>query len=162
MSTETRLSAKRLPDGMGQVGERALALLRSFAQKQQGLAAELSQCRKDLKALVLGSVEGLETLTQMVEAFADSLPAEHAKALEIATRSAWDRLELAGVVRDGCLGEALDVSRHKVVKRRSTDQAPADTVVQVLSSGLLLRGERLREAAVVVAQREGSHAPSRD
>jgi hypothetical protein len=103
--------------------------------------------------VVLAAVEGIEALADLVLALGETLPGESARALRTAAEGAWERLELAGVVRDGAEGEALDVARHKVVKRRASDSVPPNTVVQVLSPGIVFAQERLRDAAVVVSKR---------
>ena len=142
--------------------DRARDLVRSLARERQGVASDLHRCRADLEAAVLAAVEGLEALGGIVEAFAGTLPAEPATAFKTAVRGAWERLETAGVVLDGAVGESLDLSRHRVVKRRVLPEAPPDTIVQVLSPGVVFGKERLREAAVVVAKAEKSDASHRD
>jgi hypothetical protein len=142
--------------------DRARDLVRALARERQGAAAGLHECRADLEAVVLAAVEGLEALGGIAEAFAGALPADAAVALDTAVRGAWERLEMAGVIRDGAVGERLDVARHKVVKRRPSSDVAPNTVVQVLSPGLVFRKVRLREAAVVVSKAEGGDAAYRD
>ena len=121
-----------------------------------------SQSRADLKAVVLAAVEGVEALVGIAAALGETLPAESARALSTAGQGAFERLEVAGVRRDGAVGEALDLARHLVVKRSTVDGVGPNTVVQVLSPGIVFAGERLRDAAVVVSKAERSHAPNRD
>jgi len=144
------------------VRQRAQDLLRLLAAERKRAFAHGQQSRSELRAVVLAAVEGIEALADLVLALRESLPSESAGALRIAADGAWERLELAGVVRDGAEGEALDVARHKVVKRRPSDTVPPNTVVQVLSPGIVFAKERLRDAAVVVSKREGGHAANRD
>jgi hypothetical protein len=155
-------AASSLEGAVALARDRARDLVRSLARERQGAAADLHACRADLEAVVRAAVEGLEALTGIVDAFAGTLPADPAVALDTATRGAWERLEMAGVVRDGAVGERLDVSRHKVVKRRATSEVAPNTVVQVLSPGVVFRKKRLREAGVVVSKAERSDAPDRD
>ena len=128
---------------------------RSVARPWRGEEARRrgrDQSRADLKAVVLAAVEGIETLAGIAVALGDALPAESALTLSTAAQGAWERLEVAGVKRDGTVGEALDVARHKVVKRRPSGSVPPNTVLQVLSPGIVFAEERLRDAAVVVAK----------
>jgi molecular chaperone GrpE (heat shock protein) len=132
--------------------QQARELLRALADERKRGDASRKRGRADLKAVVLAAVEGIEALTGVALASADTRSPESALALATAAQAAWERLELAGVVRDGTVGEALDVSRHKVVKRRASEGTLAGTVVQVLNPGIVFGGERLRDAAVVVSK----------
>jgi molecular chaperone GrpE len=142
--------------------ERARELLRALVRDGKEAAAGLGRCRAEARAAVLAAVEGIEALAGVVQACADTLPAQAALALETAVRGAWERLEAAGLARDGAVGEAFDPKRHKLVKRRPAPGVAAGAVVQVLGAGVVFRGERLREAAVVVARAERSDAADRD
>jgi hypothetical protein len=137
-------------------------LLRSLAEERKRADSRFSQSRADLRAVVLAAVEGIEAFVGVAQALGESLPASSSRTLATAAQGAWERLELAGVVRDGAVGEPLDVACHKVVKRRASEGALPDTVVQVLSPGIVFAGERLRDAAVVVSKAERNHAPNRD
>jgi hypothetical protein len=132
--------------------ERARELLRALAEEKKRAEASRNQSRSDLKAVVLAAVEGIEAVAGIALALGEALPAESALTLSTAAQGAWERLEVAGVKRDGTVGEALDVARHKVVKRRASGSVPPNTVLQVLSPGIVFAGERLRDAAVVVAK----------
>ena len=142
--------------------QQARELLRGLSEERRRADASRNQSRSDLKAVVLAAVEGIEALAGIALALGDTLPAESARTLATAAQGAWERLELAGVIRDGTVGEVLDVSRHKVVKRRSSGSAASNTVIQVLSPGIVFGKERLRDAAVVVSKAERSDAPNRD
>ena len=144
------------------VRQRAQDLLRLLAAERKRADASGQRSRSELAAVVLAAVEGIEALTDLVGAVEGGLPEESARALRTAAEGAWERLELAGVARDGAVGEVVDVARHKVVKRRASDSVPPNTVVQVLSPGIVFAKERLRDAAVVVSKREGGHAANRD
>ena len=151
---------ERVSDGVGSTvaelaavaRERARELLRALAEEKKRAEAGRNQSRSDLKEVVLAAVEGIEALAGIALALGDALPAESALTLTTAAQGAWERLELAGVVRDGTVGEALDPARHKVVKRRASGSVPPNTVLQVLSPGIVFGGERLRDAAVVIAK----------
>jgi hypothetical protein len=142
--------------------QQAQDLLRALAEERKRAESRSSQSRADLRAVVLAAVEGIETFVGVAQALRESLPALSSRILATAAEGAWERLELAGVVRDGALGEPVDVARHKVVKRRASEGALPNTVVQVLRPGIVFAGERLRDAAVVVSKAERSHAPNRD
>jgi hypothetical protein len=131
---------------------RARELLRALSLERKRADAGSNRSRSDLKAVVIAAVEGIEGLVGIALASAEAESAEASRALSTAAQAAWERLELLGVVRDGAVGEALDVSRHKVVQRRALEGAAAGTVVQVLSPGIRFGNERLRDAAVVVAK----------
>jgi len=163
MPADERVTAEKATQEATQVArDRARDLLRSLARDRQQTASHLHQSRADLRAIVLAAVEGIEALAGILDAFARELPAEPALALDTAVRGAWERLEMAGVVRDGAVGESLDVARHKVVTRRGSSDVVPNTVVQVLSPGIVFEKERLREAAVVVSKAERSDAANRD
>ncbi len=149
-------------EAVAAVRQRAQNLLRLLVADRKRALAHGQQSRSELKVVVLAAVEGIEALADLVLALGDALPPEAARSLRTAAEGAWERLELAGVLRDGAEGEALDVARHKVVKRRGSEAVPPNTVVQVLSPGIVFAKERLRDAAVVVSKREGGHAANRD
>ena len=69
-------------------------------------------CREDLARLAMAAVDGVETLAETAAAYLDQLPPESREAVGIAIRSAWERLESAGVSLDGVVGEALDGPRQ--------------------------------------------------
>jgi molecular chaperone GrpE (heat shock protein) len=153
MPDDERVSAEGTPTEAAALARRqARDLLRALSEERRRADTRLHQSRSDLKAIVLAAVDGIEALAGMVEALGDGLPAESSRVLSTAAQAAWERLEVAGVVRDGAAGEALDVSRHKVVKRQPSGSAPPNTVVQVLSPGIVFGNERLRDAAVVVSK----------
>ena len=162
MPSDERVSPKVAEDGPSLARERARALVRALARERQALARGLQETRAELRTVVLAAVEGLEAIGGIVEALSTALPPESASALDTTTRAAWERLEAAGVVRDGTVGERVDVARHKVLERRKSSNAAPDTVLQVVGAGIVYKQERLRDAAVVVSKAEKRDAAHRD
>ena len=128
--------------------------LREEAHARRQAAKASDEGREDLLRLVAAAVEGLETLAETVAAYAAELPSPAQEAVAIAVRGAWEALEAAGVRLDGEKDEALDLARHRVVKRLGADRVGRDVVAEVVSPGILFKGARVREAAVVATRRD--------
>jgi hypothetical protein len=134
--------------------------LREAAQARRESARERDESRRELIRLVAAAVEGLETLAEVAGAHLPELPEEAQSAVSIAVEGAWERLLSAGVLLDGEAGEAMDLRRHRVVKRLGADGIGNDVVAEVVSRGVVFRGTRVRPAAVV-ARKEGTDGAHR-
>jgi molecular chaperone GrpE (heat shock protein) len=131
--------------------------LSESAQARRESAKARDEARQDLLRLALSAVEGLEALAGTAAGSLDALPPEVRETVGIAEQAAWERLESAGVRLDGEAGEAVDLSRHRVVKRLGRDGDGHDVVAEVVSRGVLFRGTRLRPAVVVARRTDGSN-----
>jgi molecular chaperone GrpE (heat shock protein) len=131
--------------------------LRESAQARRESAKAGDEAREDLVRLAVSAVEGLETLAETAAGSLDALTPEAREAVGIAVQAAWERLESAGVSLDGEAGEAVDLSRHRVVKRLGPDGGGSDVVAEVVSRGILFKGARVRAAAVVARRTDGAN-----
>ena len=75
-------------------------------------------------------------------------------ALDLIRRGALERLERAGVRLDGTAGEALDLSRHRVLKARRRAGLEGPRVTTVVRAGISVAGARVRPAEVVIEEPE--------
>lgn len=127
--------------------EKAASVLRAAAHERREAERALTACTSDLDALATASVESLETLADTVEAFLPQMPDVVRPPLEVSLRAAWERLQAAGIQRDGAVGEAVDLTRHRVVKAMGGDNG-REVVHGVLAAGITFKGRRIREAVV--------------
>jgi len=139
--------------------ERALAparqQLRDMSALRAAIAGEREDSRKQLVRTVLAAAEALEivegSLASLVERV-QGVDAMTGVARSI-VEAAWERLEEAGVCRDGARGEPIDPSRHRVVESRGPE-GDVRVVARVVKPGLLLKDRRIREAWVVAGPQE--------
>jgi molecular chaperone GrpE (heat shock protein) len=139
----------------------ALEVVRALAADRRASARDKAAADDDLARVVRSAVEALEAVAETTAALLPLVPEAARGALELAARGAWERLESAGIERDGAVGEALDLARHRVVRARPAGGAAPGTVVDVLAPGIVFRGRRVREAAVAVSA-EGGRGSRRD
>lgn len=71
-------------------------------------------------------------------------------------------LESAGVTEVAAAGSAFDPNFHQAMGQVETDEQPANTVVQVLQKGYLLRERLLRPAMVMIARAPEAEKPETD
>jgi molecular chaperone GrpE (heat shock protein) len=134
--------------------DRGREMFRDMAQRHREAARDLASQRKTLHELGLAAVEAHELLGDAVDQYAEDLPAEAREALDLVRRAARERLERAGLRLDGLAGEALDLSRHRVVKSRRRTGIDGPRVTTVVRGGVLLGETRLRAADVVIDEPE--------
>jgi molecular chaperone GrpE (heat shock protein) len=135
--------------------EKAAEILRAAVREMRDAERALSECSADRGALVLSAVEGLETLADTVSALLPQIPEALRAPLELSIRAAWERLQAAGIERDGVVGEPVDLARHRVIKSSGAGAGGPQVVAAVLAAGITLKGRRVRPAAVS-AIREGA------
>jgi hypothetical protein len=140
--------------------EKAAGMLRAAVHEAREAERALSVCSAEQGALVLASVESLETLADTVTAFLPQMPEGLRAPLELAIRASWERLQAAGVERDGVVGEPIDLGRHRVIKP-SGGVGGQEVVASVLAAGITFRGRRIRVAAVSATHRESSDGTRR-
>jgi molecular chaperone GrpE (heat shock protein) len=131
--------------------------LRESARARRESTKAGDESREHLLRLALAAVEGLEALAETAAACAEELPQEARETVGVAVLSAWERLAAAGVRLDGEVGEAVDLARHRVVKRLGPSGPGSDVVAEVVSRGALINGTRMRAAAVAVRRTNGTH-----
>jgi molecular chaperone GrpE (heat shock protein) len=140
--------------GRDELREKAAAVLRAAAREAREAERALGVCASDLGQLALASAESLETLADTVTALLPQMPEAHKAALEVAARASWERLQTAGLARDGVVGEPIDLQRHRVVKSLGGVASGREVVAGVLAAGLTFRGRRIREAVVSAIRQE--------
>lgn len=134
--------------------DRGREMFREMAQRHREAARDLASQRRALDDLGLAAVEAHELLGDAVTQYGADLPDEARRALDLILQSAIERLERAGVRLDGAVGEALDLSRHRVVKARRRAGADSARVATVVRAGVSVRGVRVRAADVVIEEPE--------
>ena len=143
--------------------EKAALVLKAAVRETRDAERARSACEADLGALALASTESLETLAETVTAFLPQMPEALRASLEVAIRASWERLQKAGVERDGAVGEPIDLERHRVVKSVGAETRGHEVVVSVLAAGITFKGRRIREAVVSAGvSQEGSDGSRRD
>jgi molecular chaperone GrpE (heat shock protein) len=129
--------------------------LRDMTAERSAVAAEREASRKDASRAALAAAEALEIVEGSLAALVERLEnADAGPRLTFAIlAAAWERLEGAGVCRDGVPGEPIDPSRHRVVESRGPEGG-ARVVARVVKPGLRLNERRIREAWVVAGPEE--------
>ena len=125
--------------------KRALADLDNY-RKRAGREADrrVDEARERLLRDFLEAIDSLERAIAMDPALADGLAAVLGQLEAILARH--------GVQRFGAPGERFDPERHQAIAVRATDEAPDQTVLEVMRSGYALDGRVLRPAEVSVAR----------
>jgi len=132
--------------------------LRAVARERRDAALALGAAGKDAARVVVAAVEAVEVLEETLAGCLERLDPDARAAVRAALGAAWEGLEAAGVVRDGTVGEPVDLGRHRVVEARGGGVR----VVEVVAPGVVFRGTRVRAAAVVAGAEEGADAAGRD
>ncbi len=149
-------------DAILEARTRAAEMLKGAVRERRATEQALGRSSHDATEVVRAAVEGLESLANTIEACLPQLDPATRQALAIARDSAWERLASAGIERDGTVGEPLDLARHRVARRRRVAGQPPGIVLDVLSTGIVHRGTRLREAVVCVSENGGDDGAHRD
>jgi len=140
---------------------------RDVSAERAKLAAQEDASQDDAARAVIAAAEALEvvkgSLAALVEQLGggDTVPG----AARAIVEAAWERLEGAGVRRDGAVGEPIDPSRHRVVgshedgsprsdKERDGQEGHVRVVARVVKPGLRLGDRRIRAAWVVAGPQE--------
>lgn len=108
----------------------------------------------DGQALAKDVLPVLDNLERALATPADDEAAQQLKkGVEMVYGHLQDALKKHGVTEVAAAGEKFDPNIHQAVQTVPVDDDhPADTVVQVLQRGYLLKDRTLRPAMVVVAQ----------
>jgi molecular chaperone GrpE len=75
------------------------------------------------------------------------------RGVELVRRELWSALARHGVTEIEATGQPFDPARHEAMAQTVDDSVAANTVVEVLQKGYLLRDRLLRAARVVVSRR---------
>ncbi len=134
--------------------DRGREMFRELARRHRDGARDLASHRKALYELGLAAVEAQELLADAVAQYGAGLSEEARQALDRIREAAIERLERAGVRLDGTEGEALDLSRHHVLKVRRRAGLAGPRVSTVVRAGISVAGARVRPAEVVIEEPE--------
>ena len=134
--------------------DRGREMFRELARRHRDGARDLASHRKALHELGLAAVEAHELLADAVAQYGADLSEDARHALDRIRETAIQRLERAGVRLDGAEGEALDLSRHHVLKVRRRAGVAGTRVTTVVRAGISVAGERVRPAEVVIEEPE--------
>jgi molecular chaperone GrpE (heat shock protein) len=148
-------------DSIAHVRSSAAEVLRSAAQARRQADQTLGRRTEELLAVVRAAVESLETLGHTVDAYLPQLDETARQTIHLAGTAAWERLARAGITLDGVVGESVDLTRHRVARRRRSG-GPDGSVLDVLSPGILFQEKRVREALVCVSHGVEGDAANRD
>jgi molecular chaperone GrpE (heat shock protein) len=147
-------------DAIAELRARAAEVLRAASSGRRDSERARERSSGDLARVALAAVEGLEALTDALDALQAELPDGPRETMRLSARAAWERLEAAGIVLDGRVGEPVDLARHRVMK--TVAQGTPGTVAAVVTPGVTFAGTRVRDALVwAVGEREG-HGTHRD
>ena len=105
------------------------------------------------------TVEAFADLLEQLDTFAADASGCDAGAVSYikgATASGWQRLAAAGITVDGIVGEEFARDRHKAIQEVETQASSTRWVTQTVEHGLIMRGERIRRATVVISGRRPS------
>ncbi|HET9317829.1 MAG TPA: hypothetical protein VFQ51_19700 [Vicinamibacteria bacterium] len=134
--------------------ERGRDMFRELAQRHREAARDLASQRRSLHELGVAAVEAHELMADAVAQYGSDLSDEARHALDLIRQAAVERLERAGVRLDGTAGEALDLSRHHVLKVRRRAGLAGPRVTTVVRAGISVAGARVRPAEVVIEEPE--------
>lgn len=134
--------------------DRGREMFRELAQRHRDAARDLASHRKSLQELGLAAAEAHELLADAVAQYGADLPDDARQAVDLVRQAAVERLERAGVRLDGAVGEALDLSRHRVLKTRRRAGLDRPRVTTVVRAGISVDGVRVRAAEVVIDEPE--------
>lgn len=76
--------------------------------------------------------------------------------IRTAANLGWQRLAATGITVDGVVGEEFAPDRHQAIQEVETEASSTRWVVRTIEHGLVLRGERIRRAKVVLSGRRPS------
>jgi molecular chaperone GrpE (heat shock protein) len=132
---------------------RALAgsVMKQHASARRALNLDMRSWRDMSRQTVEAFADLLEQLdTLAADASGDAGTVSYIKG---AIASGWQRLAAAGITVDGFAGEEFARDRHKAIQEVETQASSARWVTQTVEHGLIMRGERIRRATVVISGR---------
>lgn len=133
----------------------ARSVMKHQMARQRAVEQELRAWR-DLSCHV---AEACADLLESLDAFVrdpGSADPETLAYVQAAASSGWQRLSAAGVSVDGNEGDEFDPSKHKSVQETEAGAPSVRRILRTLQHGLVLRGDRVRRAEVVVSGRRSS------
>ncbi|AVW10572.1 nucleotide exchange factor GrpE [Lactiplantibacillus paraplantarum] len=157
-TTQVDPQAQQIVDLKAQLDEKDDQLLRAQAEivnmQNRNKKEQAALLKYDGQALAKDVLPVLDNLERALATQADDEAAQQLKkGVEMVYGHLQDALKKHGVTEVAAAGEKFDPNIHQAVQTVPVDDDhPADTVVQVLQRGYLLKDRTLRPAMVVVAQ----------
>ncbi|MCW1910478.1 nucleotide exchange factor GrpE [Lactiplantibacillus paraplantarum] len=157
-TTQVDPQAQQIADLKAQLDEKDDQLLRAQAEivnmQNRNKKEQAALLKYDGQALAKDVLPVLDNLERALATQADDEAAQQLKkGVEMVYGHLQDALKKHGVTEVAAAGEKFDPNIHQAVQTVPVDDDhPADTVVQVLQRGYLLKDRTLRPAMVVVAQ----------
>jgi molecular chaperone GrpE (heat shock protein) len=134
--------------------DRGREMFRDMAGRHREAARDLTARTHRVNDLGLAAVEAHELLADAVAQYGAELPDAARHALDLVRQTAVERLQRAGVLLDGAVGEPLELSRHRVLKARRRAGLDGPRVTTVVRAGISVDGVRVRPAEVVIDEPE--------
>ena len=157
-TTQVDPQAQQIADLKAQLDEKDDQLLRAQAEivnmQNRNKKEQAALLKYDGQALAKDVLPVLDNLERALATQADDEAAQQLKkGVEMVYGHLQDALKKHGVTEVAAAGEKFDPNIHQAVQTVPVDDDhPADTVVQVLQRGYLLKDRTLRPAMVVVSQ----------
>ncbi|PRO95497.1 nucleotide exchange factor GrpE [Lactiplantibacillus pentosus] len=157
-ATQVDPQAQQIADLKAQLTDKDDQLLRAQAEivnmQNRNKKEQAALLKYDGQALAKDVLPVLDNLERALATEADDEAAQQLKkGVEMVYGHLQDALKKHGVTEVAAAGEKFDPNVHQAVQTVPVDDDhPADTVVQVLQRGYLLKDRTLRPAMVVVAQ----------
>lgn len=157
-ATQADPQAQQIADLKAQLADKDDQLLRAQAEivnmQNRNKKEQAALLKYDGQALAKDVLPVLDNLERALATEADDEAAQQLKkGVEMVYGHLQDALKKHGVTEVAAAGEKFDPNVHQAVQTVPVDDDhPADTVVQVLQRGYLLKDRTLRPAMVVVAQ----------
>jgi molecular chaperone GrpE len=131
----------------------ARGVMKRWAEDRRTLGLRLRGWRD----LSVQSVEAFGDVLELLDAFVNSesvgSDGEAVNYIRSVAELGWQRLAATGAAVDGMVGEEFDPDRHHAVQEIETDTSPRRWVARTIEHGLVVRGERIRRAKVVISGR---------
>lgn len=129
---------------------RLLADFDNFKKRSSKEKSEIIRFgNEDLLKDILPIVDNIERL--LTYSYQESSWKSFQEGIELLLEDIGKTLANYGVEPIDALGKAFDPNLHEAMQRAETEEAPANTVVEVYQKGYLYRGRLLRPSLVVVA-----------
>lgn len=120
--------------------------VKSMSKREEQLR---QQANHSLILNLLPVLDDLERAQLMVPRIEANEP--YIEGLNMVVKNLKTAFKSAGVKHIECEGQPFDPLRHEAVVREETNQYPANTVIEELRKGYLLKGAMLRPAMVKIA-----------
>lgn len=130
---------------------------RSLREREEAAARGMADVLRDL-------LDVADNFDRALEHAGDDVPKSFLEGMDLVARGLHDLLDRFGVARMEAEGRPFDPELHDALTRAPSEDAPPNTVVQVVQPGYLINDRVLRPAKVIVAapMPQQSEAPTDD